>query len=186
MSANVNNEKYYKIRQKPGTHLAEDKDHDGIQKGLQFSDSDNSLQGPVDLEVAFTDKDLLQFSAQEAQKEREYKLQMKALRNDQINSYTGLIRSCIEAYYAIRDLGGILYYKVWPVFNQHTIPWAKKQIRKLNRKQHIEQDEIETKISETTDIEDGPITLDDSKVASNVINFSEYQETKKESSSSAV
>lgn len=39
----------YRIKKKPGTHLTENPNEDGSITSLQFSDEDNSLQGPVDL-----------------------------------------------------------------------------------------------------------------------------------------
>ena len=185
MSKQKNEEKLYKVILKPGTHLSEDKDHDGIRKGLQFSDDGNSMQGPVDLEEA-VDIDLLQFSAEEAQKERDYKLQMKALRNENFEALADLIKSCTDAYYAVRDCGRILRYEVWPTINQRAIPWVKLQVKKISGKQHIDQGEKTIEIPETPDIGDSPMSLDDSNAASNVINFAEYQETKQESASSAV
>lgn len=185
MSKQKSSEKLYKVILKPGTHLSEDKDHDGIRKGLQFSDDGNSMQGPVDLEEA-VDMDQLQFSVEEAQNEREYKLRMKALRNEKLEALGGLIKSCTDAYYAVRDFGNILCYQVWPTINQRTIPWVKRQFKKLNGKQHLEQCENATELSETPDIGDSSMSLRDSNVDTNVINFAEYQETKRESASSSV
>lgn len=139
----MDHEDYYKVLRKEGTHISNKRNADGSVTGLQFSDEDNSLEGPVTLIKTGIEDEIEARVDKRIEESVEYAIAVETLANLIVVGITTLTPLVIEAgKFAIDKVAPILKRK----YEEHK---TKRIAKKEEKKALAEQRQVEPKLKLT-------------------------------------